>query len=69
MLGLQTPIVVARYPSTNVYLATGVGLHKEEEVQHHFMFNRGTDFRMNRTVLETTIGTAVLVGLELFLDK
>ena len=75
MVGLQTPIVVARHASTKVYLVPGVGVRKDKQIQRHFIFDREaepgqpSDFTINRTVLETIVGSGFLIGLEFFLDN
>ena len=76
MAGLQTPIILARYSWTRLYLAPGLGVRKNREIQTHFI-NRALrdlaqepDFiSIERTVDETTLGGALLVGLEFFLDN
>jgi len=75
MGGVQTPIVLARYPLwTRLYLAPGFGIRKNREIQNYYV-NRFPNLPINesfdtieRIVDETTLGGALLVGLEIFLD-
>jgi hypothetical protein len=81
MIGVQTPITMARYPWTRVYLAPGVGFLIQRELQPHFYGSRDQIInpgeppvftppsRLDRTVDETTLGSGFLIGLELFLDN
>ena len=74
MVGMQTPVVLARYPWTKVYIAPGVGFRKTKEIQtfHVSQFGKVPDpnqDRIERSVRETTVGGALLFGLEFFLDN
>jgi hypothetical protein len=76
MAGVQTPIILARYPWTRLYIAPGVGIRRQKEIDPYFV-NRNfrepaqpyDPLRVERTVNETTLGGALLVGLEFFLDN